>query len=1387
MGAIGVSSGAFKNNSNITSVKFGSKCTFVGKEAFKECTLLETINDDNVIETIGEGAFYNTKLSSVTFKSLKNINGSSNTSGAFQNCINLSDISIPNCESIGDNAFNSCTSLNEINLSNVTSIGNYAFYNCSNLKSVNISKPSIHNYAFASCSNLSNIYLNNCSEIGEGAFLGCISLNTINLNECKKIGSSAFYNTNITQLTLSKCEEIYQYAFANCYDLKKVYINTESATCRLMGYHVFCIHDPSSSTCSINENIVFYFRPSTLDDYKSASYWSHYANNMVAKAGKNEIIYITDDKNTIEFGFDSSDSDSDSDNNYDNKYEGNFGLISSNNDIITLNKISTEGKTTLISVDLPSACETIKKYAFEGCKSLKSITLSETLKTIEEFAFKGCTSLTEFEIPNTITKLEEGIFAGCKSLKKIYGNTNFVKYDGRAIASGGQPDSDSDSDSDGQSGSTLICVLPNDDSDTEGRIYKISEIDENITRLGESCFSGCEKLRRVDISPNVKEIGNNAFEGCKNLREIHFSSATPPKLGKNAFGQIREDFKIFVPEESLKTYIGKWNEYVNNIYPMPNNNEVIYFTNNDEGIDLQLPSNVTSETVNENDIKKYFKLSGITSIPSNLFEGKDVTKVILGENVKKLSNGAFFNCTQLDYIHLSDNITTIEDYCFWGCSKLKSIHIPKLSQSAFGGYDIFDSTLEEFGTYYKGYVSDDNRCYIDRDTRTLMFFAKGSLNNKTGYTYTIPDNITKINNYVFSKSNITSITLKPSVRTISPNAFYRCSELTSIEEWDNVESIGDYAFGYCHSLGAISLPEKLTNIGRYAFRECVKMYMKKNIPNSVTSIREGAFCDCRSFKCLDINENPEIIKLKNITSISDYLFYGCTNISRIEISSNVTEIGTSAFRNCTNLISVISSGKFERLTNIGYYAFSNCGKLKKFDLDKADYIESINKYAFYKCSNYKGGDSGQLLLKNISPSGIGDYSFSESGIEKLKISSSCKLKEIGTRAFSQCKNLKCVDMSESQYMQSIGSYAFYECKKLESIKLSNSIVLINDYAFNLCENIFFIELPTKLKTLGEKCFAFNNNNEAEIHIPNRLNPPSFTRNGTNNANIDIFGNTSPKIICKNSTDTNTYKNNTYWKQYSPIISTGSPIYISTLNAYLEYNTFSYKYDISNIGIFDISRHIYLYNSLWKCYKNAPFSFGPTSQSDIMLVVDKESLEKWYYKTDGDVNYRYNISIPMITNDNKKFRILCDIKLTSSTIYLKDVMLSMNTSTYNGEDYDNIAHFYYNNNEDLNGDTQLQIDRYKFNHGTQTKTIKVPGMFENDILPSRVYMNSSNSNQKGYKMSIWAEDGWKQFDNIDISEYFSLLQNFKDSNYSFSDMLDAIGMSFDGVHINFSDQ
>ena len=99
-----LSSGAFENQSTITSVKFGSGCNSVGKNAFKKCISLSEINDDNAIKSIDTGAFGNTALESVTFNELETLKTST-----FENCSKLSYVNIPNCSILYGKPFFNCS------------------------------------------------------------------------------------------------------------------------------------------------------------------------------------------------------------------------------------------------------------------------------------------------------------------------------------------------------------------------------------------------------------------------------------------------------------------------------------------------------------------------------------------------------------------------------------------------------------------------------------------------------------------------------------------------------------------------------------------------------------------------------------------------------------------------------------------------------------------------------------------------------------------------------------------------------------------------------------------------------------------------------------------------------------------------------------------------------------------------------------------------------------------------------------------------------------------------------------------------------------------------------------------------------------------------------
>lgn len=136
---------------------------------------------------------------------------------AFSGCSMLSNISLPNVETIGARAFLLCASLTSLSLDNVKEIGNSAFamndYESSSpsfgksggLSSISMPKvTTIGGWAFSGCSQLQNISIPNAKSVGSYAFANCNELSTIDLRSVKELGEGAFYfndNYNLDRLS----------------------------------------------------------------------------------------------------------------------------------------------------------------------------------------------------------------------------------------------------------------------------------------------------------------------------------------------------------------------------------------------------------------------------------------------------------------------------------------------------------------------------------------------------------------------------------------------------------------------------------------------------------------------------------------------------------------------------------------------------------------------------------------------------------------------------------------------------------------------------------------------------------------------------------------------------------------------------------------------------------------------------------------------------------------------------------------------------------------------------------------------------------------------------------------------------------------------------------
>ncbi|WP_290912297.1 leucine-rich repeat protein [Eubacterium sp.] len=365
---------------------------------------------------------------------------------------------------------------------------------------------------------------------------------------------------------------------------------------------------------------------------------------------------------------------------------------------------------------------------------------------------------------------------------------------------------------------------------------------------------------------------------------------------------------------------------------------------------------------------------------------------------------------------------------------------------------------------------------IETDVTTISDCAFGSCKNLTSVT--IPDSVTTIGGSAFSYcSNLKSVTIPDSVTTIGEGAFY-FSSLTSVTIGNSVTTIRMKAFSECSSLTSVTIGNSVTTIGKSAFSYCDSLanievasgnlnYLSENgalfdknksiliqypagnqrteyaIPNSVTTIGEYAFSECRSLKSVTIPDS--------VTTIGGSAFTCCSELTSVTIPNSVTTIGERAFDFCFELTSVTIP---DSVTTIGDCPFSACRSLTNI------YVDSGN-------SNYSS-ENGVLFNKNKSI--LIQY---PTGNQRIEYAIPNSVTTIGEYAFSECRSLTSVTIGNS--VRTIDKCAFYICSSLTSVTIPNSVTTIWMNAFSECGSLTSVTIGNGVTTIGYQAFEYCSN------------------------------------------------------------------------------------------------------------------------------------------------------------------------------------------------------------------------------------------------------------------------------------------------------------------------
>lgn len=397
-------------------------------------------------------------------------------------------------------------------------------------------------------------------------------------------------------------------------------------------------------------------------------------------------------------------------------------------------------------VTVPSNVKVIGKGAFEGNTTMMKLVLPKGLEAIEYNAFAECVSLLETDIPDSVTEIGSAAFANCKNLCDLSIGKGLSAM-GSGVFAGCVALSDIEVNT---KSNTFTCVdgVLYDAGRTRiyqylpGREKPFYRMPDTVEEIGQYAFWGADSLEHLSVSDSLQEVSPYAFSNAGGLKSVALNFNTE-EIEMKAFEDCISLEQIYIPDSVRYIHETAFDGCPKvGIYAMYYSKGASFAKENNIPLLTTMRYSLTQVDVSEEEYwadKKEEKAEedALVIIPSNDTGLIGKTSIISGEAVVLIDRYEAEVC--------------LGDHVKWNEELLNNITDGVIDKNAF---------------------------YMRSDLKQVE----------------IPEEVTKIDQFAFARSGLTSIVIPDGVTHIGYGAFYHCEDLSEVVIPDTVKTIEMQAF-----------------------------------------------------------------------------------------------------------------------------------------------------------------------------------------------------------------------------------------------------------------------------------------------------------------------------------------------------------------------------------------------------------------------------------------------------------------------------------------------------------------------------------------------------------------------------------------------------------------